>query len=226
MFQQVVSKFYGEQTAAITELGFGKLLQLSCTRVRRDLCGFLIGKLDTENCQIELHGKAMEVNSSDFNLIMSVPEGGSNVDLNGSIDDPDMKPLVDYYGGTSGNIQISDLIKKLDGTNPVDDHFRVKFMLLVLGTLLCPNTSTQIPMKFLLPLKNIKHMRSLNWASFSFNFLLESVRSYKQKKSPKYISGCVLFLQLIITMPLAMEDQLSIVQSPLLLHGGRKILAD
>ncbi|KAL6226601.1 hypothetical protein ACLB2K_000563 [Fragaria x ananassa] len=152
MFRQVVSKFSGEQTAAITELGFGKLLQLSCTRVRRDLCGFLIGKLDTENCQIELHGKAMEVNSSDFNLIMSVPEGGSDVDLNGSIDDPDMKPLVDYYGGTSGNIQISYLIKKLDGTNPVDDH-------------------------------------------------------------------CSSF---IITMSLAMEDQLSIVQSPLLLHGGEE----
>ncbi|KAL6205864.1 hypothetical protein ACLB2K_023116 [Fragaria x ananassa] len=95
--------------------GFGTLLQLSCTRVRHDLCGFLIGKLDTENCQIELHGKAMEVNSSDFNLIMSVPEGGSDVDLNGSIDDPDMKPLVDYYGGTSGNIHVSGLIKKLDG---------------------------------------------------------------------------------------------------------------
>ncbi|KAK9911825.1 hypothetical protein M0R45_035713 [Rubus argutus] len=194
-FQQVVSQFSEEQIAAINDMGFGTLIQLSCTRIRHDLCRFLIDSFDTDSSSIELHGKTMEVCYSDFKQIMSVPEGGSTVDLRGSIDEPDMKPLLDIYIGKSGNITIPSLIDKLEGANAADHNFKVSFILLALGTLLCPNTSTNIHLKYLLALRNPENIRHLNWATFSFEFLLDGVQLFKQSNS-KYVSGCVLFLQL------------------------------
>lgn len=115
--------------------------------------------------------------------------------MRGSIDDPDIKSLFDFHIKKSGNITIPDLIDKIKGANTVDDNFIVSFILLALGTLLCPNTSTNIHLKYLLALKNLQNIRHLNWATFSFEFLLDDVQLLKQNNS-KYVFRCVLFLQL------------------------------
>lgn len=138
-FRDFVSRLSEDQIAAIKEMGFGTLVQLSCTRVRRDLCRSLINNFDTEACTIKLHGRTMKIDSSEFEQIMGVPEGGSKVELSGSIEDNDVKPLLDFYFGTSENISISDLIQKLEEENTVDDNFRVGFILLALGTLISEN---------------------------------------------------------------------------------------
>lgn len=194
-FRDFVSRLSEDQIAAIKEMGFGTLVQLSCTRVRRDLCRSLINNFDTEACTIKLHGKTMKIDSSEFEQIMGVPEGGSKVDLSGSIEDNDVKPLLDFYFGTSENISISDLIQKLEESNIVDDNFRVGFILLALGTLLCPNTSIKVHSKYLIPLRDPRKIKLLNWASFCFGFLVDGVRSFKQNESG-YLSGCVLFFQI------------------------------
>lgn len=96
-FLDIVSKFSKDQIAAVNEMGFGTLLQLSCTRIRHDLCSFLVDKFDTENCLIRLHGKTMKLCSSEFQHIIDIPEGGTNIDFSDSNDNSDTKVFWDFF---------------------------------------------------------------------------------------------------------------------------------
>ncbi|KAL6184741.1 hypothetical protein ACLB2K_046141 [Fragaria x ananassa] len=97
IFLDIVSKFSKDQIAAVNEMGFGTLLQLSCTRIRHDLCSFLVDKFDTENCLIWLHGKTMKLCSSEFQHIIDIPEGGTNIDFSDSNDNSDTKVFWDFF---------------------------------------------------------------------------------------------------------------------------------
>ncbi|KAH0987696.1 hypothetical protein GBA52_014873 [Prunus armeniaca] len=81
------------------------------------------------------------------------------------------------------------------GTKEAGDFFKVGFVTFALCTLLCPTTSVYVNLKYLLPLRDSKAIARKNWASYSFRFLLDSVRSFKENNQV-YIGGCLLFLQL------------------------------
>lgn len=194
-FKRTVSKLSDIKSKAIDEMGLGCLRLINCTRLDRPLCQMLVDNFDSQNNSIRVHGRSFPITHTDFQRIMGVRDGGYVVDLNGSIEDPDIIEFRKIFGGSKNEMTVELMKEIVLDRAEVDDTFRIGFFLYALAILLCPGTFHVVNPKFLLPLRDTKTIHLKNWASFSFDKLLEGLRSYKNDSSD-YLAGCILFLQL------------------------------
>jgi len=184
-----------EKKAAIEEMGFDSLLKMKCGKLSHLMCRFLVDKLNPCESSIVLHGKTLQIFVDDFVRIMGVKDGGEEVKFIGSMDDQQIVNVRNYFLVGKKLLKNNELKNLLVGTEEAGDFFKVGFAMFALCTLLCPTTSVYVNLKYLLPLRDSKAIGRKNWASYSFRFLLDSVRSFKENNQV-YIGGCLLFLQL------------------------------
>ena len=57
--------------------------------------------------------------------------------------------------------------------------FVVRFVLVVIGTILCPPSAVFLKMSYVALLEDLVGIKKKNLASFSLRFLMESVRRFK-----------------------------------------------
>ncbi|KAL6209123.1 hypothetical protein ACLB2K_020066 [Fragaria x ananassa] len=90
---------------------------------------------------------------------------------------------------------------------PVDEKFKLLFVLYTMCTILTPFVSLMIPQKWLLPLKDTRLIPSFNWSEHAFKYLMKGISEFQKIpqdtqtfNSPQgrqtCINGCILFLQL------------------------------
>jgi hypothetical protein len=77
-----------------------------------------------------------------------------------------------------------------------DQTFKVAFILYTFSFVLCPTIPGRVESSLIIPLVDINSIHTKNWASFCFCQLVEGVGLYKNN-TDEYMSGCVLFLQLL-----------------------------
>ncbi|CAB4283144.1 unnamed protein product [Prunus armeniaca] len=68
-------------------MGFVSLLKMKCGKLSHSMCRFLVYKLNPCESSIVLHGKTLKISVDDFVPIMSVKDGGEEVDFTGSMDE-------------------------------------------------------------------------------------------------------------------------------------------
>ncbi|BFG24411.1 hypothetical protein CerSpe_106850 [Prunus speciosa] len=200
--QDTINILSDQKKAAIEEMGFVSLLEMKCGKQSRSMCRFLVDKLNPGESSIVLHGKTLKISVDDFVRIMGVKDGGEEVDFTGSMDDQHIVKVRNSFLGGKKVLKNNELKQIMVGTKEADDFFKVGFVMFALCTLLCPTTSLCVNLKYLLPLRDSKAIAKKNWASYSFRFLLDSVKSFKENNQV-YIGGCLLFLQLFYLDALA-----------------------
>ncbi|KAI5317899.1 hypothetical protein L3X38_037606 [Prunus dulcis] len=176
-------------------MGFVSLLEMKCGKLSHSMCRFLVDKLNPSESSIVLHGKTLKISVDDFIRIMSVKDGGEEVDFTGSMDEQQIVNVRNSFLVGKKLLKNNELKQIMVGTEEVGEFFKVGFAMFALCTLLCPTTSVYVNLKYLLLLKDSKIISRKNWASYSLKFLLHSVRSFKENNQV-YIGGCLLFLQL------------------------------
>ncbi|XP_021834492.1 uncharacterized protein LOC110774264 [Prunus avium] len=184
-----------EKKAAIQEMGFVSLLEMKCGKLSYSMCRFLVDKLNPSESSIVLHGKTLKISVNDFVRIMGVKDGGEEVDFTGSMDEQQIVKVRNSFLVGKKLLKNNELKQIIVRREEAGDFFKVGFVMFALCTLLCPTTSVYVNLKYLLPLKDSKAISRKNWARYSFKFLLDSVKSFKENNQV-YIGGCLLFLQL------------------------------
>ncbi|TXG64113.1 hypothetical protein EZV62_011107 [Acer yangbiense] len=192
-FSEIMSLLSDVQKDAVRELGFSNLLMLKCGRLRRDLCGWLVSKFDTKNLSIELHGKKFTLDPSGFSHIMGISDGGDIVDLHGDLNDV----WRSKFRITNRGIKLPQLEEQLKNIKTTDDDFKITFCLYLLGTILAPATGEYVDERYLNVLDDVQNIRGKNWARWCFNQLVAGIEKFNSKSS-KYITGCLIFLQVLI----------------------------
>lgn len=190
-FARIVSTFSVEQKEVVRELGFGSLLQMSCGRVRHDLCRYLVNQCNVESWSITLHGREYFLSPATFTSVMGIVDGGTNVETIG--DEFEIVELRAKYCTGRKGIAIATVVQRLQNIRTADDEFRILFCLVVIGTVLCPTPATYIHPSYLHTLKHVNTISSKNWATWCFNFLWDGVKKFKEDGAAS-LSGCVLFL--------------------------------
>jgi len=194
-FHALVEKLSDQKRTSIEEIGFGTLSALSCTRLNRPLCNYLVQKLDPSTCSIELHGKVFELNSYEFGRVMGLEDSGSDVVLGGLVMDDEMKQLYEIHCGGYKRAMMNSLVEKLCACKGPNDNFKVGFVLFALGTVLCPTSALSVSGKYLSSLRRTGEIKTKNWARHGFKYLIKGVKTFKDKESV-YMNRCLLFLQL------------------------------
>ncbi|KAL6272637.1 hypothetical protein ACE6H2_023329 [Prunus campanulata] len=191
----IINVLSDEKKAAIQEMGFVSLLEMKCGKLSYSMCRFLVDKLNPSESSIVLHGKTLKISVNDFVRIMGVKDGGEEVDFTGSMDEQQIVKVRNSFLVGKKLLKNNELKQIIVGIEEAGDFFKVGFAMFALCMLLCPTTSAYVNLKYLLPLKDSKAISRKNWASYSFKFLMDSVKSFKENNQV-YISGCLLFLQL------------------------------
>ncbi|BFG42026.1 hypothetical protein CerSpe_283000 [Prunus speciosa] len=194
-FYRTVKKLSNEKRLTINAIGFGNVTSLSCTRLHRQLCQFLIQRFNPDTSSIELHGNVFGISAVDFGRVMGLKNTGEDVELGCPVEDENVKQLVKSFGGKGKRVLVRALAEQLEKCENADEDFKVRFVMFALGTVLCPTSSPSVTGNYLTFLTIPGKIESKNWADHGFNFLCEGVRSFKSKKVA-YVNGSLLFLQL------------------------------
>ncbi|XP_020420402.1 uncharacterized protein LOC18775894 [Prunus persica] len=195
-FHQTVEKLSNQKRLAINEIGFGKVASLCCTRLRRELCQFLIERFNPDTSSIQLHGNVIGISAVEFGRVMGLKNTGEVVELEWLVEDEKVKELVNSFGGNGKRVLVRDLAEQLEKCENADEDFKVRFVMFALGTVLCPTSSPSVTGNYLTFLTIPGKIETKNWADHGFNFLCEGIRSFKAKKV-SYVNGSLLFLQLL-----------------------------
>ncbi|BBH09748.1 UB-like protease 1A [Prunus dulcis] len=195
-FHRTVEKLSNEKRLAIKAIGFGNVSSLSCTRLHRQLCHFLIQKFNPDTSSIELHGNVIRISADEFGRVMGLKNTGEDVQLDRPVEDEKVKQLVKSFGGNGKRVLVKGLAEQLEKCENANEDFKVRFVMFALGTILCPTSSPSVTGKYLTFLTIPGKIETKNWADHGFNFLCEGVRSFKAKKVA-YVNGSLLFLQLL-----------------------------
>ena len=192
---EIVSTLSDLQKDAVRDIGFANLLLSKCGRLRRDLCGWLVSKFDTTNFSIELHGKKFNLDPSVFAHVMGISDGGEIVQVKG-----DLNHLWrSKFSISNRGIKLPHLEQKLKNMKTADDDFKITWCLYMLGTLLAPATGEYVDARYLNVLCDVNNIRGKNWATWCFDQFVSGVQKFNLKRS-KYITGCLLFLQVRIIL--------------------------
>lgn len=191
-FAVVVANLTAEQKAAACSLGFGKLIELNCGRLKTKLCDWLVDRVDIARSTLLVHGKELELSPQSFGYVMGISDGGMHVELNGDM--KEVSGYLDRFDATSNGINIKKLAEMLRESKQADDEFKVIFTLFTLHSMLCPTGGVNICPSFLLSIKDVNTIRYRNWATFCFGRLMQGIMRYKQEKLA-HIGGCLLYLQ-------------------------------
>ncbi|KAK9922617.1 hypothetical protein M0R45_031074 [Rubus argutus] len=140
---------------------------------------------------VEMYGKKLEIDPVDFLYVMGLQDNDFwlkekhiKVEMKRSLHDACMKNLFDAFVTIDDDgkekIYFSKLIHIFSTHQDADDIFKVAFVLYTIGVLLCPPLSLYyMPTSYLLPLRHTGDIRLLNWADYSFNYLVEGIRAFK-----------------------------------------------
>ncbi|CAL8149313.1 unnamed protein product [Prunus armeniaca] len=194
-FHRTVEKLSNEKRLAINAIGFGNMASLSCTRLHRQLCQFLIQRFNLDTSSIELHDNVFGIGAVEFGRVMGLKNTGEDVQLDCAVEDEKVKQLVKSFGGNGKRVLVKGLAEQLEKCEHVDEDFKVRFVMFALGTVLCPTSSPSVIGNYLTFLTIPGKIETKNWADHGFNFLCEGVRSFQAKKV-SYVNGSLLFLQL------------------------------
>ncbi|KAL9445261.1 hypothetical protein AB3S75_018281 [Citrus x aurantiifolia] len=123
-----VSQLTDEQRVVVREMGFGSLLQLNCGRLKRNLCGWLVEKIDITRCILQLNGVDVELSPKSFSYVMGISDGGNPLQLEG--ESSEVSAYLDKFTPTSRGINITVLAGILQKLKSADDQFKVKIVIL------------------------------------------------------------------------------------------------
>ncbi|CAL8175660.1 unnamed protein product [Prunus armeniaca] len=171
------------QRLAINAIGFGIVSSLSCTRLHRELCQFLIQRFNPETSSIELHGKVFGISPVEFGRVMGLKNTDEDVEFDSLVEDEKVKHLVKSFGGNGKRVLVRGLAEQLEKCENADEDFKVRFVMFALGTVLCPTSSPSVTGNYLTFLMIPGKIETKNWADHGFKFLCEGVRSFKAKKA-------------------------------------------
>ncbi|KAI5345352.1 hypothetical protein L3X38_013229 [Prunus dulcis] len=136
-FHHMVEKLSNEKRLAINAIGFGNVSSLSCTRLHRPLCHFLIQKFNPDTSSIELHGNVIRISAVEFGRVMGLKNTGEDVQLDRPVEDEKVKQLVKSFGGNGKRVLVKGLAEQLKKCENANEDFKVRFVMFALGTVLC-----------------------------------------------------------------------------------------
>lgn len=183
------------QKAAIQEIGFGGILGLRCTKLDHSLCHWLVENFDTLSCTLSVHNTSIKLSPMDVELILGLKAKGVEVDIERCTSK--WNDLYNMYCDGKGKLSLLMLENQIRQEKECGDEFKIRFVLFVLGALLCPTMKVSVKPSFLHLLEDTASIKKINWAQIVFFFLVRGINEFKSKKRSSGISGCLFFLMVI-----------------------------
>jgi hypothetical protein len=192
LFIEVLSTLSDKQKTIVRKLGFGSLLDFSCSSNINNIFAWLMDYVDTETGTLDFeNGFKYTVSANIVQKILGLPFGSKPVILNST--DSSTEFIVKAVNHQNPSVQyLCSLI-----TNDLNEEsFSIIFMLLVLSAFVAPDGNGLTSQLYYNSLINIADIPSFDWCTLSLNWLLMHIKQYKTGLSTDItkIGGCKIIL--------------------------------
>ncbi|XP_070049113.1 protein MAIN-LIKE 1-like [Nicotiana tomentosiformis] len=198
-FIKRVNKLTGSQKDAISRTGFGSLLLIPDQMLSKNLLVELMERWDYEKRAFVLSPGEITISLLDVALILGLRVTGNPVVL---LADTPFLDLERGYGVALWNrkITVASLEQRLDSLAETNnDDFVRTFLLFMFGTFLFPSTSGKVDSRYLYLLENLDKVSKFAWGAAVLADVFHWL--YRRKKEKvQYVGGCLIFLQLCLTV--------------------------
>ncbi|KAL6657095.1 hypothetical protein ACP70R_004875 [Stipagrostis hirtigluma subsp. patula] len=195
-FSEIISQLDDRKRDLIERYGFGSLLQFDKCVVPLPFACWIAEHVDVRSSDIVVNNKSIPFSAESIHHVLGVPIGGKLIDRKQSsfaksefLKSTKLStlPSFKHFGDELVSRRVSD------------EAVVRNFMLIALGTFLCPNSSTFPSGEYLLPLVNWKTAKGWDWSEFIHYWILKHVTKYQKrsisgKRSSTCLGGCLYFL--------------------------------
>ncbi|GMP83641.1 hypothetical protein CsSME_00037475 [Camellia sinensis var. sinensis] len=202
---KIIRRLDKAQQQAVSDMGFHGILSLRCTHIDHDLCHWLVQNFDPSTHSLNVHGLRMLLTVEDVHELMGLPSNGLPVKLTESVDE--ITNLCDEIAMKNKFVPLTSLKSYLLETKDAGTEFKRKFVLYIIGALLCPTTKAGVHQSFIKMVKNVESISQFNWAKHTLDFLVDRIAIAKVKERSA-MCGCLLLLMLFYLEQFARKREL------------------
>lgn len=210
-FGRLVSRFKSRKRRWVKEMGFYDLLWLVDKKLPRQLCYWLMTKLDPVKKRLVFsEDKIFPLNKNQVKWVLGIPAGPNRVPTSIATMTPAMKEQVAKFGKKYVVISKETRTKYLDREGMMkvlesediredqEDEFKEAFLAVVLTDVLCPTTAPRMSSELLPALTVASTSSSYDWCSYVLDKLFASCYSFASKFYATGLGigcgGCTYFL--------------------------------
>ena len=117
----------------------------------------------------------------DFSFITSLRLGGERILVNDSLTSTELKKLISVVSSRmrSNNIPLSWLCENIPHCEIMAKGARM-FMLLFIGTFLCPDLGSTMNLRYLESLRKIQQIRNYDWGGMAYATLMHFMTQFSR----------------------------------------------
>lgn len=187
MVHDLVPRLTPDQRQAVKDISFGSLLDIKMNLCEGMLVKYLLHNFDIYRCVLKLDNEELHLEENDVDSTLGLARGtkivveGLRNDTNGeSKYEQLIKEWREHWGVTTGSPVLTALANGIVEKGDHGEMFKRDFMLLTISTLLKGNQTRQTNHK-MFSLINVDEIRNFNWCSFTYNTLIQTVETWKNK---------------------------------------------
>ena len=139
-------------------------MQLQCRKIDHGLCLWLINSFNPNNYMLELYNTCIKLSLIDVEFIMGLRARGLKIDINKDISNKN--DLFKKCYDKNGRLSLLMLENQIKEDKKGGNDFKVRFVLFVLGALLCPTMKLFVKHSFLHLVEDVNSIKKMNWAKF------------------------------------------------------------
>jgi len=199
-FVNAVKALSSDHKDAIKSMGFGGLLRMPGTCLRRQMIDKIANRYEISNQCFFICGKNVPIYLEDVRDIMGLRIEGIDVFKHVNqeeVKDEDKKvdiELMKRYEDADHLLTISKLKQMMMKSGTPDDDFKRIFVLFTIGVILAPTVKPYVKASYLPVVRKVSDIPKFNWGQFTLTHLLTSCNNYIVKKRAN-IQGNLTLLQ-------------------------------
>ncbi|TVU33530.1 hypothetical protein EJB05_25353 [Eragrostis curvula] len=199
-FSNVISALNSDQMKVLEKYGFTSLLKFDKCYVPNRFVKWVARSVDHKSGDIILDGKVISLTRESLHMVLKLPLGSKPFPSN---TEAGKLKVFSLFGLSSMPLTsvFADKIIKHDEMS--DEKLVICFLLVAMGTFLCPNTSLKPSSKYFGIFLDLENWQEYDCCGFVLDWLLERIRTFKMGKqinandTGNSLGGCWYYLAVL-----------------------------
>ncbi|KAK9724641.1 hypothetical protein RND81_05G088800, partial [Saponaria officinalis] len=189
LVHHAIQNFTKEQRAAVIDIGFGGLLELKIESIPKSIVPMIVKCFEHNSYMFRAtNTKEFLLSKYDVYDVFCLPKERDRVQLTATghskqSQEDNLKNEWRLKFGVEGNnngIKMNELADRLKGCRESGDEFKKIFVVYSVSTFLAPTENYLVDFKLLRAVEDVNRIRHMDWCSYIFDQVVESVRKVKK----------------------------------------------
>uniref|UniRef100_A0A0E0LIX8 Uncharacterized protein n=1 Tax=Oryza punctata TaxID=4537 RepID=A0A0E0LIX8_ORYPU len=187
----------GEQKRLIEGAGFHGLVDLKCSKLRPDLCSWLMEHFNPATNQVVFPGRgAIDVNEESVKSVLGIPMGDKDVSY--EMESEATEFVLNLLGINDGiSPSLTSLGIQLEKLKLADDKYLRMWIIYAISSVLALTKVTTVSPRCYPSVVDAGNIKNLNWCKFVLSTLQKAAKAGKNTNSACLLYMMILYLDLL-----------------------------